>query len=65
MSMENDGGMVLTGENRRTQRIICPSATFSTTNPTWIDPGCSIFQNNRAEKLLNDFYRRIPITEYR
>jgi hypothetical protein len=29
----------LTGENRRTRRKTCPSATLSTTNPTWIDPG--------------------------
>jgi hypothetical protein len=36
MGMENDGGMILTGENRR--RKTCPSATLSTTNPTWIDP---------------------------
>jgi hypothetical protein len=27
--------MKLTGENRST----CPSATLSTTNPTWTDPG--------------------------
>jgi hypothetical protein len=32
-------GMILTGENRRNQRETRPSATFSTTNPTWIDPG--------------------------
>jgi hypothetical protein len=38
MSMENDGGMILTGENRRTLRKTCPSATLSTTNPTLIDP---------------------------
>jgi hypothetical protein len=37
--MEKDGGMILPGENRRTRRKVCPSATFSTTNPTWIDPG--------------------------
>jgi hypothetical protein len=30
---------ILTGENRRTRRKTCPSATLSTTNPTWIDPG--------------------------
>jgi hypothetical protein len=29
----------MTGENRRTRRKTCPSATLSTTNPTWIDPG--------------------------
>jgi hypothetical protein len=31
--------MILSGENRRTRRITCPSTTLSTTNPTWIDPG--------------------------
>jgi hypothetical protein len=31
--------MKLTGENRRTRRKTCPSATLSTTNPTWTDPG--------------------------
>jgi hypothetical protein len=30
---------ILKGENRRTRRKSCPSATLSTTNPTWIDPG--------------------------
>jgi hypothetical protein len=29
---------ILTGENRRTRRKTCPSATLSTTNPTWFDP---------------------------
>jgi len=41
MSLESDGGMILTGENRRTRRKTCPSATLSTTNPTWIDPGAN------------------------
>jgi hypothetical protein len=36
-----DGGMILTGENWRTRRKTCPSATLSTTNPTWIDPGAN------------------------
>jgi hypothetical protein len=31
--------MKLTGENRRTRGNTCPSATLSTTNPTWTDPG--------------------------
>jgi hypothetical protein len=31
--------MKLTGENRRTRGQTCPSATFSTTNPTWTDLG--------------------------
>jgi hypothetical protein len=30
---------MLTGEHRRTRRKTCPSATLSTTNPTWIDQG--------------------------
>jgi hypothetical protein len=33
--------MILTGENRRTRRKTCPSATLSTTNPTRIDPGAN------------------------
>jgi hypothetical protein len=41
MSLESDGGMILTGENRRTRRKTCPSATLSITNPTWIDPGAN------------------------
>jgi hypothetical protein len=31
--------MKLTGKNRSTRRKTCPSATLSTTNPTWTDPG--------------------------
>jgi hypothetical protein len=31
--------MKLTGENRSTQGKTRPSATLSTTNPTWTDPG--------------------------
>jgi hypothetical protein len=30
--------MKLTGENRSTRGEACPSATLSTTNPTWTDP---------------------------
>jgi hypothetical protein len=37
--MESDGGMILTGKNRRTWRKTCPSVTFSATNPTYIYPG--------------------------
>jgi hypothetical protein len=37
------GGMILTGENRRSRRNTCPSTTLSTTNPTrtgvGLDPG--------------------------
>jgi hypothetical protein len=31
--------MKLTGENRSTRGETCPSATLSTTNPTWTNPG--------------------------
>jgi hypothetical protein len=31
--------MKLTGEKRSTLGKTCPSATLSTTNPTWTDPG--------------------------
>jgi hypothetical protein len=31
--------MTLTGENRSTRRKTSPSATLSTTNPTWHEPG--------------------------
>jgi hypothetical protein len=31
--------MILTGENRSTPGKTCPSATLSTTNPTWTDQG--------------------------
>jgi hypothetical protein len=31
--------MKLTGESRSTRGKICPSATLSTTNPTWTDLG--------------------------
>jgi hypothetical protein len=41
MSLESDGGMILKGENRRTRRKACPSATLSTTILTWIDPGAN------------------------
>jgi hypothetical protein len=36
--MDSRGGMVVTGENRRTLRKNCSSATFSTTNPTGLAP---------------------------
>jgi hypothetical protein len=39
--MENDGGIILTEENRRTRRKTCSSATLSTTNTTWIDTGAN------------------------
>jgi hypothetical protein len=41
MIMESHGGMIWTGENRRTRRKTCPSATLSTTNHTWSEPGAN------------------------
>jgi hypothetical protein len=32
---------ILTGENRTTRKKTCPSATLSTSNPTWIYPGAN------------------------
>jgi hypothetical protein len=37
--MKNDGGIMLTGENRNARTKTCSSATLSTTNPTCINPG--------------------------
>jgi hypothetical protein len=34
--------MKLTGENQSTREKICPSATLSTTNPTWTDLGSKL-----------------------
>jgi hypothetical protein len=34
--------MKVTGENRSTEGEICPSATLTTTNPTWTDPGSNL-----------------------
>jgi hypothetical protein len=34
--------MIMTGESQRTRRQTCPSATLSTTNPTWTDPGTNL-----------------------
>jgi hypothetical protein len=31
--MENDGGMILTGEIEEVRKKTCPSATLTTTNP--------------------------------
>jgi hypothetical protein len=38
MSAKSHGEIILTGKNRPTRRKTCPSATLSTTNPTWNDP---------------------------
>jgi hypothetical protein len=41
VNMESHSEMILTGENRRTCRETCLSATLSTTNPTWSDSGAN------------------------
>jgi hypothetical protein len=41
MSKEGYGGMVLTGQTRWSWTHACPSATISTINPTWTDPGAN------------------------
>jgi hypothetical protein len=40
-SMESHDEMRLTGKSRRTRRKTCPSATLSTTNSAWNDPGAN------------------------
>jgi hypothetical protein len=50
--MESNGGMILTGENQRIRRKTCPSATLSTTNPTWIDSGSNL--SLRGERLATN-----------
>jgi hypothetical protein len=42
MSMENHGGIILTGESRRTWRKTCPGASLSNINPTLNDPGANL-----------------------
>jgi hypothetical protein len=37
MCVKSNGRIKLTGKNQRTWRKTCPSATLSTTNPTWAD----------------------------
>jgi hypothetical protein len=57
--------MKLTGENRSTQEETCSSATLSTTNPTWTDPGSNpglrggrpaANRLSHATALVNDLY---------
>jgi hypothetical protein len=60
MSMERHGGMIVIGENQRTQRKACPNATLSTTNPKLIDPGVN--PGLRGERLqLTSWVKAWPI----
>jgi hypothetical protein len=45
---QSSGGMILAGENLRTQRKTCPSATLPTTNLTWTALGANL--DLRSEK---------------
>jgi hypothetical protein len=48
------GGMILTGENQRTRRKACPSATLSTTNPTgltWVRTQAATVRGRRLTVL--------------
>jgi hypothetical protein len=45
MSMKPQWNYIV-GENRRTWRKTCPSATVFATNPTWIDPGVNLSLSN-------------------
>jgi hypothetical protein len=50
--MECHAGTILKDENRRTQRKSCPSATSSTKNWTWTDPGApSVNRGLLGERL--------------
>jgi hypothetical protein len=53
--MESQGGVILTGENRRAQRNIYPSATLFTTNPTLTGPRVNLGLRNEmpATNLLS------------
>ena len=44
--------MKLTGQNRSTRRKTCPSATLSTINPTWTEPGSN--PGLRGERLATN-----------
>jgi len=46
------GGMILTRVNRITQRRTCPSATLSTTNPSW--PGLGLNSDFHGERPATD-----------
>jgi hypothetical protein len=47
-------------ENRRTRRKTCPSATLSTTNPTWIEPGAN--PGLRGERPATNDLSYLPLS---
>jgi hypothetical protein len=50
--------------NRRTPRKTYPSATLSTTNSTWIDPGANPGLFRRYKQFYNPFYSANILFEY-
>ena len=48
----SNGGMLLMQENEHTWRRVCPHATFSTTNPTWI--GLGLNPGLHSERLVTN-----------
>jgi hypothetical protein len=65
--------MILTEENRSTRGKTCSSATLSTTNPTWTDPGSNpglrgerpaANRLSLTEQLLQEKTRRKSTTYY-
>jgi hypothetical protein len=53
------GGIILTGENQSTRRKTCHSATLSTTNPIWTEPGSN--PGLRGERPATSHYLRLLV----
>jgi hypothetical protein len=58
--MENRGGMMLTGEQKDSEKKTCSTATLSSINTTWIDQGTNpglrgqrSVTLDKAEEFLN------------
>jgi hypothetical protein len=56
--------MILTGENQRTGRTTYPSATLSTTNPTWAPLGANLASAVRSRRLTACAARPSPSLAY-
>jgi hypothetical protein len=61
MSMESDGGMILTDENRRNRRKTCSSSISFTKIHTWIDPGAN--PGLRSERPATKRMISVPLLE--
>ena len=51
------GGMLLAGENWSTRRETSPSATLTTTNPTWTGPGSNLPPPPCERLVISPLYR--------